>query len=227
MNDKERIKALNEALSSIDDRYLAEAEPGKRRRLPLCRVAAVAAMLAVVCTLIIPASATEYLHTLFGKWTSELFTFVSGSEDHTIPSASLSAKEYSNPGLAEFAQALENAGITANVVPTWLPEGYILEELDTYIIDGSTTVHVGFSNNDRYITYTVQTPAELSSLYEKDDRAITVYERNNITHYIFYNLDNVIATWTDGIIRCSFGGSVTVDEMKQIIDSIYLGGNEP
>lgn len=225
MNDKERIKALNEALSNIDDRYLAEAEPGKRRRLPLYRVAAVAAMLAVVCTLIIPASATEYLHTLFGKWTSELFTFVSGSEDHTIPSASLSAKEYSNPGLAEFAQALENAGITANVVPTWLPEGYILEELDTYVRKNGKTIHVGFAHCEDYITCTVRTLDSVSSIYEKDDRPVTVYENHNVTHYIFNNLDDVTAAWTDGIVECSLSGDVTIEEMQQIINSIYSGGN--
>lgn len=79
MNDKERIKALNEALSSIDDRYLAEAEPGKRRRLPLCRVAAVAAMLVLICAVAIPSALAGNIHTSIGSPEDRLAALTSGA----------------------------------------------------------------------------------------------------------------------------------------------------
>lgn len=208
-----------EVINDIDESFIAEAAPKKQRHQRRI-ILHWAAVFAVIMALILPAAATEYRHTLFGKWTSEIFTFVPNSEDYTIPADNDSAKVYSNPGLAEFDQALKAAGITANVVPTWIPEGYDYLWTESYVYEDSAALAVIFCKGDQSLSLLVESPT-VNGHYEKDEREIVIYKKANVTHYIMHNLDTVGAAWNDGVVECSLVGPITVEEMQKIIDSIY------
>ena len=46
------------------------------------------------------------------------------------------------------------------------------------------------------------------------------YERGSVTFYIMNNLTRKTVAWLDGNISGSFSGELTVEECKDIIDSI-------
>lgn len=60
-------------------------------------------------------------------------------------------------------------------------------------------------------------------MFEKDSENITKYESNDVTHYILSNNASYVATWANDTLVCSILGDITVDELKQMIDSIYEG----
>ena len=49
------------------------------------------------------------------------------------------------------------------------------------------------------------------------------YTANSIDWYIMYNLDYVVASTVVNQREVLFSGPVTVDEMKNVIDSVYEG----
>ncbi|MGS0764391.1 DUF4367 domain-containing protein [Syntrophomonas curvata] len=49
------------------------------------------------------------------------------------------------------------------------------------------------------------------------------YDKNNIPHYIFQNLDQMQAVWVNANIIYNVTGDVSADEMKKIIGSMNGG----
>ena len=43
----------------------------------------------------------------------------------------------------------------------------------------------------------------------------------NICHYIAKNIDTYIAVWFNGNVECFIQGSLSEDDIKMMIDSIY------
>ena len=57
--------------------------------------------------------------------------------------------------------------------------------------------------------------------YEKNEGSPEEYYVNGIPHYIMGNMARNVAIWRNGNVECSIQGFLTVDQLKQMIDSIY------
>lgn len=62
--------------------------------------------------------------------------------------------------------------------------------------------------------------AEVSNIYEKDNTKVTIYQKNGIDYYLLSNLNTNTAIWKNDSFECQIDGDISIDELKQIIDSI-------
>ncbi len=188
-------------------------------------VKAAAAVAAILCLLTLTASAFGYnLWAAIARWTDETFRLIGGTEDEG--SASADTPAYA-PELEELYTALAEHGVTEDVLPTWLPEGY--EQTTFNCVENSSgelifNVILEKEGEDRLIDlyYIVRTISPYVQ-YQKNDGDPEVYGMGGISHYIMSNMGEYFATWTNGRVECSFSGFTSREELIRMINSIYEG----
>jgi hypothetical protein len=124
-----------------------------------------------------------------------------------------------------FFQKLEELEI-APLLPSWMPEGFALERVESKIETEYYRWAVGiYSCGDRDLLISVvknisKNPGTISSL-EKDEREPDIFEQGGIKFYIMDNLSRSRAFWYDPPYMIDISGHVTREELSQMIDSIF------
>lgn len=187
----------------------------KRRRW----LAGAAAAAAIVCLIVMFTPTVQGKLNLFeaiGQWTQELFGFFSGgqSDDYTFTT--------DNPDLQEIYDAVAEQGVTRPVVPTWIPEGFELQEVKKLSSTAGDKIHARLSNGDNYILLTYEVHSEaVTNKYAKDDTDVEQYETGGIKHYLMSNAETWTVAWTVDNLECSIATNLDKDTLYQIIRSIY------
>lgn len=190
--------------------------PQKRRWLR--RTIAAAAVVAVlVCLSMVPVQGTSLMQS-FVSWTGDTFSFTQedlATEDQDI---------FSDLVYQQVEESI--SGVTDQpVLPTWYPEGSSVIRVEENEMDDGRNIMIVFSLDTDEFLITVgiyETSSDLPFYeYEKNPDSVEEYYVNNIPHYIMGNVDRNTATWRNGNIECSIQGSLPVDTLKQMIDSIY------
>ena len=219
-----------EAWESFKENYLPNEEeehtqeakqPAKPARTWLPRLIAAAALVAILISIPMVASAFgwEDIWNAVAKWAKETFSFVSDNgagTDTPEPSDGLTYKS--------LQQALEEANNRSDIVPTKLPERYILKQV---IVDESPIrrAYVAmYKSGEASLKITVQAYMESDpEKVEINEELLEIYEASGIEYYIFSNLDQLRAVWTIDSYECYISGELTIEEMKTMIDSIGKG----
>ena len=166
-----------------------------------------AAMVGVIIAATVTASAMGY--NLWGwvpKWTDEDVRF----ESETSESAYM---EY-------IPSMLKDLGITELLYPTWLPEDMVRTE--TIFDSDPLFLFESFHGDDRFLSITISPiSGSETAVYQKEDNAPEEYIKNNITHYIFVNTNEITAVWYTECHTSLIVGSITLEEMKRVLDSVY------
>ncbi len=207
---QEKVPADSETVVSIPE--TSTVRPVRRRRL--FRIGLVAAiMVAIILAAAVTASAFGY--NLFGwvpKWNNDVLSF---GEDESPEPNDLHVTR-------KIPAALEQLGIDEPLYPTWLPEGFRIEyseiEMDPVFL------HEGYSDGERYLSITIE-PSTMTDIlvYQKDDNPLVEYKRNDTTHYIFSDIDQITATWQTANYSVCIVGNVSLDTIEKIVDSVYWG----
>lgn len=145
-----------------------------------------------------------------GRWTEEKFHFdIVQDNDRTLL----------------FQETATQAKIPQDFVPTWVPDGFEGAEPQVDTVENyMTSIICVYSNQEK--TYSVDiehyyNKADIETLViEKDDTNVCSYESNGKTFYIMSDMEYLTATWTDGVFVETISGQLSMDEIKQIIDSI-------
>ncbi len=192
---------------------------GRHRGVKAVKAAAAAAIL---CLLTLTASAFGYnLWAAIARWTDETFRLIGGTEDED-----LSVRETSYaPELEELHAALVEHGVTEDVLPIWLPEGY---EQDGFYCYESSNGEIIFDvilekeGEERPIDlyYIVRTDSTYVQ-YQKNGGDPELYEIGGVSHYIMSNMGEYFAAWTNGRVECSISGFTSREELIRMINSIY------
>jgi hypothetical protein len=121
---------------------------------------------------------------------------------------------------SQIPAALEQLGIDEPLYPTWLPEGFRME---TWVIETDPIfLHESFFNGDRYLSITIEPTTTTNILvYQKDGKPMVEYTKNDITHYIFSDIDQITATWQTNNYSVCIVGNVSLDTIEKIIESVY------
>lgn len=122
----------------------------------------------------------------------------------------------------DIPNALKQAGIEMPMFPTWLPDGYLLAEQQIQL-DEPLTMNAVYSAKNSILTITIKkiVDSSQSGLTETDDRNYMTYLQHGIQHDILTNNRMVVATWHVDSYLIRISGTVSLEEMKRIIDSIY------
>lgn len=222
-------KTALEAFESFKANYLpcpvdetlaaVPAQPKAVRRWPHA-VAAVAAVLAVVILGSVTASAFGVdVWSAVAKWTQDTFHF--GSPDETSPSEP--DKQHSVK-YTELLDLLTKHSVTARLAPTWLPEGYENAEAKMDETPKKRRFTAIYQNGEQLIKiqitdYLKESPNQI----EQSDGFEELYQAGGVDYYIFADNTQIKAVWINEHYECYISGPVTIEEMKEIIDSIEKG----
>lgn len=147
-------------------------------------------------------------------WTEDRFGFPSGE--------SLYERTDVEYPYYELQEALDEIGVTADVVPKYMPTGYSVTEVISSESTKGFCVICTMANNDQEImlSYLLLTK-EPTRVFAKDDGSPEIYTKNGIEHYIFTNEGSYRATWLNQNVQCEIIKVVEKAELLKMIDSIY------
>ena len=225
-------KSPEEALESFKSKYLttnnnsfvSENRSKARKQHKVIRwsrglVAAVAVLVILIGSSMTAHAMDLNLWDVIVKWTQETFHFgYVGQTEPIDPNPILS-----NP-CNSLQEALDGFGITAKIVPAWLPNGYtevnvtkqetpMQRRFSAAYESGENTIRI------RIVDYLSGAPAQI----EQSDTLVEVYVHNGVNYYIFDNHGQLQAVWTVDNLECYISGPITLSEIKNIIDSIGKG----
>lgn len=226
-------KSPEEALESFKKHYNtenkissdSESVPVAPKRRSIGRwlqgLAAAAAILVFIIGGSITAQAMGFdLWEIIAKWTQETFHFgyYGDVEESDDPSP-----DYANP-CASLQEALDKNSITAALVPTWIPNGYIEDAVEITQTPKHRAYKARYECGENIIAIRI---AEYLDSYpmqiEKSDDLIEIYSSNGVDYYIFQNYNQLKAVWNNEHFECYIAGPITISEMKEMIDSIGKG----
>lgn len=205
----------------------------KRCRSRLWRWNVRSILVAAALAILLSAAAAAAGHDLWqalARWTDETMSITPGriapAQEDVIRIPEEDA-EY-----ASLQEAVDACGLVQPMVPHWLPEGFELVDLvvDTGFPDALIFQGAYKRNQDTIIVFVeVFLPREgqddrTYGNFQKDEGDPIPYEAGGVTHLLSTNAGRPIALWSDGPAQGAISGDITMDELKQIIDSIYGKG---
>lgn len=214
-----------EAWESFQQNYMPE-EPqksvnAKKPAFWLRKLAAAAAVVALLILIPISANALtlEEVWDIFARWAKETFSFVSGEDTEVSGPMPGDQREFTS-----LQEMLQKENCDSTIVPTWIPEGFELAQIEKGSSPMREIYTVRYMNSDEVLR--IQVITYLSSDVhnsEVESEPIEIYLHNGIDYYIFENMDQLFVTWMAGSYECFISGDVSIDEVKMMIDSIRKG----
>lgn len=196
-----------------DHRRIIEYRQKFRKRGSALRVIAVAA---AVIVLLCGTAFGWNLFQAIAEWTEETFYFLTSQTSKELPSPR---------ALEQLKDAVALVTDTP-CVPQLAPAG--TQESGTISIverNGRCSIGMGYLVDDRMfsirITIFDSIPEDYISNYQKDATIQEEYVVENITHYIVCNNKTISAMWTNGCVEGYIQGNLTIEELRQMISSIY------
>lgn len=188
-----------------------------RKRRPLRRLPRrVAVVAAVICTLfatmIVAQAAGADLWGVIIQWTKENFRFTYQGDS---PSSSW----------MEGREELEGMELN-DYLPTWIPEGYAVEEVQTYELRDQSTAIILFSGENLPAFYlSVDVYGDLEKMqyatFEKDDAPVQEQRLSNgATVYFYTNGGDEQSLLQYQNVICSISGDISEESVIKIYESI-------
>ena len=189
----------------------------------------VAALVALLLLLTVATAAAGYdIWRMLAEWTAEQITLAPGQIESIDPDDLHIPEE---PGeYTDLQEALTAYGLNRSVVPKWLPEGFVQIHLDIEAAaKGSLIIFYAlyqWEKNPLVIQVNIYLEDEERVYdsfgnFQKDEGDPIPYEAGGITHLLTTNAGRPVALWANGPAECYIGGNITMEELKQMIDSIY------
>ena len=210
-----------------DEAPAGAAPAGKPRRRVLRRWVLAAALLALlIASLAIPVAGYDNLLEMIGHWTSEQFTFMTADREDESGLITDSEDSAETDVGAELRQVLQECGITENVVPTWMPDGFeLVNEISIreYPDFKKTEFYASYSDGEKFCHINITQAADLvqSQIYEKISGSPKPYVAGNVEYFIIQNTETVVAAWYIQNLECSITADFSKSDMERVIDSIY------
>jgi len=225
MNNGHTGKTAQEAFESFEENYMPEMEETKpTHRKPAAKrsssrwfrsLTAAAAVVAILICGSITAKAFGFnIWKAVVQWTQETFHF--GEWDKSNVDNSLQ--------FASLQEALKEGNVPETLIPTWIPDGYEIVDIQVEYHPQKTAYKAQYINKEHILKITIQDYLDNEPLYvEQNDKLAEEYEVFGSIYYIFADIDLMKARWIDGSYEGSISGNLTIEELKMMIDSIKKG----
>ena len=222
-------KTALEAWESFQQNYLDEEcsedvqEPKKNRTATPWLRRLIAAAAVIVLVIFLPLSAQAFgwrdIWNIFARWAKETFSFVT-EESADIKEPDTKYRDE----LSSLWDLLEKSNQDTSIIPTWIPDGFVLERLEKDITPVQEVYLAFFLNGEKELTIHIQSYLDGDpEKVEVNEKLIEMYETSNIVYYIFSNNTQIRAIWIKDSYECYIAGDLTIEEIKLMIDSIGKG----
>ena len=215
-------KTALEAYESFKQYYMPETDnniiPMKPKRTCSRWVRSLTATAAVLVVLI----AGSVTAKAFGfnvwkaviQWTQETFHFGEWGNSNIN----------NNLQYASIQEALKNGNTPVWLVPTWIPDGFVLDNIGVEQTPIKKAYKAIYKNGEHTLKITIQDNLGKGPYYvEQSDGLIEEYKLSGITYYLFENNQRTQAVWIVDSFECRITGELTIDELKMMINSIEKG----
>lgn len=219
-------KTAQEAWISFQQNYLdseveEETKPVKSRnpwvRRAIAAAAAVVLMVAVPLT--VKALNWEEIWTAVATWAKETFSFVREDQPEADDPAISNTRQYNS-----LQQVLDQMDVGSNIIPTWIPDGFVLENVDVRENPMQRYYVAIYGNGDKHLTISVRSYGENDpERVEINESLVEIYNASGIEYYLFSNNKRMSAIWVQDSYECNISGEITIEEIKMMIDSIPKG----
>jgi hypothetical protein len=158
------------------------------------------------------------------QWTAEIFRLKAPVEPNDNLNENLGEDLFpdaSDPRLQPVYATMKELEIPTTLAPTWIPERF-----DGHpIVETSTTPFKGvisaFIHESETLMLSFDYITKADTIYEKDDSLVTSLRINGVTYYFMSNNAQNRVVWSVDQFECSINGTVTYEELEQIVLSIY------
>ena len=180
------------------------------------------AIVAAVLCLVVLAAPVAYgipeVQNAVAKWTDDIF-WIESSENQTDPMEDY-VFQTDNPGLQQLYDAVTEMGITAPVVPMWLPNGsklVYIKQLD----DDTVWLTAHFNLDGKEIAYHIL-PNDSEFEIHKELEKPKSWNMLGVTHYYITNANMAKAVWINDGLKFELIGNIQESDLYKIIASIYF-----
>lgn len=227
-------KSPEEALESFMQNYMpedeessnSESESTVRRFAPNVRrwmsgLIAAAAMFVLIISTSLTAKAFGFdLWEIIVKWTQETFHF--GYSGEVLDSGDSNRED--STIYYGLQSALDDFDISANIVPTWFPEGYEEIDIRTFETPKQRQFVASYKRDDDEIKIWIADYLDTDpSRIEQSDTTVEVYIVSGVEYYIVADNDQLRAAWVVDRFECYISGPLSIEELKEMINSIGKG----
>lgn len=224
-------KTVQEAWNSFQQNYLdsedecpavtKETKPIKTNKPWIRRM--IAAILVVVLLVCVPLSVKaldwEDICNTVVQWAKETFSFIRGDQRNADGPNAGDNREYDS-----LQEALELTGQDFSLIPTWIPEGYVLEKIDIDKTPVQKDYIAMYVKGEQFYNICVRAYIESDpQRIEANESVVDTITTDKNEYYILSNNGLTSAIWTQDSYECFITGDLTVDELKQMINSIPEG----
>ena len=175
---------------------------------------------AVLIVLFSAVSVTAFGNTFFrtfAQWTSQIF-HMGTSQSATIGYNDLAVGESRTYDTPE--EMLADFGIQGQLLPTWLPEGFVLYECKAERMIPGLRLKAKYSNGDSYIMlHYVQTCKKDELDVEKDSVTVSLKNWGGIRHYVISDINSEKVVWTNGDFESRVAGNISIKELQKVVAS--------
>ena len=202
-------------------RKFSEEPPApKHPRTWQTRFAVAAAVLCLVFLAFPIASGAPFIQKLVAKWNEDFF-WIEVPATSTVPQEDYTFQT-DNPGLQQLYDAVAELGITAPVVPMWLPEGFELLSMEVHANEGETAICSLFRGKASDIVFFLER-RDYNIERHKDFENPEMWKYMGIDHFYIKNNNGSKVIWVNGDCEIMISTSLDELEMRSIVSSIYYG----
>ena len=184
------------------------------------QVAIVAAVLCLVVLAAPVAYGIPSVQNAVAKWTDDIF-WIESTETQVAPPEDY-VFQTDNPGLQQLYDAVIELGITAPVVPMWLPEGSELESIKILESDTETRLSACFEVGGQEVFYHIILCDAEPEMHKENENPKT-WNLMGVQHYCVANDNSVKVIWANGKYMVRIGGNIEESDIYEIVKSIYYG----
>ena len=125
---------------------------------------------------------------------------------------------------ASLQDALEQGKVSIALVPAWIPDGYELTNITVEQSPQKKAYKAIYTNGEKNIVITVRDYLDGEPVYVEQSNGLTEeYEVSGVTYYLFSNLEHNRAVWLRESYECDMSGDISIEELKEMINSIQKG----
>ena len=193
-----------------------------RDKRKFIRLLPLVAVLVVLITVSANAFGFRDIFDLFTRWTSDIF--MGGGEE--APHATITLHPLEEGEEAEYdslQEALDAFGIKEQLAPTWIPERFELESVVAENVFGNVNIFADYIDKGEYLMIRYREITSDTTGAEQKGAKVTVVSYGGLKHYLMPNSDQYRVSWQNGELNCSINGTVSKEEITDIITSIYEG----
>ena len=215
-------KTALEAYESFKQNYMPETDNNAipieaKHKVPrwVRSLTATAAVLAILLTGAVTAKAFGFdVWKAVVQWSQETFHFGDGG----------GSEADDNLHYTSLREALEKGNVPVWFVPTYIPAEFSLAEINVQQTPKNSIYTAKYICEEKVIIIAVRNYLDCDPFYvEQSEGFVEEYEMSGIAFYLLSNQGQNRAIWLYESYECEISGNVTIEELKEIIDSIQKG----